>query len=498
LASDNLNISKKLNLPSKIHFLGIGGAGMNPLAGICLKNGIKVTGSDSTPNANQDELRALGADIWTPHSLSELKKRQLPQVCAFSTAILPTNPEYNYLKEQGVQFWHRSDLLKAIADNFDKQIVISGTHGKTTTTAMLVWILEQAGINPCWVLGGVLKGLGSYGWNDEQHEVFIFEGDESDQSFLKSNPYIGLVTSLEPDHLENYNNSFEVQIKKFQEFAQKSQYFICSTGCKNAVEHLSKFANVIYGVNLDSVPCNGIYDVFQIEKETYEVFSKICLASSGDEREAWGQLDLPNYPGLHNKLNALGAVAIAHKLGINPLKALLYLKTFPSAYRRFDIIGTTQSGITVVDDYAHHPTEVRAAINAGKELLKEQNKGGKLIVLFQPHLPTRLRDLWKEFTECFEGADKVFLADLYIARGEPIAGIDSKNLAAEIKHPNLTHLAGPATNLIEPTTSTARENDLILILGAGDITYIRETLFNNLRLKEFPKIAKADKFCGKN
>ncbi len=474
--------SEHLKLPNRIHFLGIGGAGMNPLAGICLRNGVKVTGSDSTPNKNQDELRALGADIWTPHSLDELKHRELPEVCAYSTAITDSNPEYKYLKETGVQFWHRSDLLQAIANQFEKQIVISGTHGKTSTTAMLIWILEKAGLKPCWVLGGVLKGLGSYGWNNEQREIIIFEGDESDQSFLKSSPYIGLVTSLEPDHLENYQNSFEVQIQKFQEFAKKSEFFVCSKNCETASDKLGEFASFCFGKK-DST------NEFEIDQNNSQNFYN---------DQAIGIIDMPLCPGEHNKINALGAMLCASKLGVSPSEALNHLKDFPGIYRRFEIIGTTEHGITVIDDYAHHPTEVAAAIGAGKELLKNKAKNGKLIVLFQPHLPTRLRDLWKEFTECFAEADQFFLADLYIARGKPLPGVDSKHLAKEIKHPRFAHIEGSLDNLVKAAIQSARPNDLILILGAGDITYIRETLFNNLRLMDFPEMAQADQICGKN
>ncbi|MDX1919161.1 MAG: UDP-N-acetylmuramate--L-alanine ligase [Candidatus Caenarcaniphilales bacterium] len=467
-------------LPKSIHFLGIGGAGMNPLSGICLKNGITVTGSDSTANKNQEELRKLGADIWTPHSLEELKRRPLPEVCAYSTAILPTNEEYKYLKEQGVEFWHRSDLLRAIASQFKKQIVISGTHGKTTTTAMLIWLLERAGLKPCWVLGGVLKDLGSYGWNNEQREVFIFEGDESDQSFLKSNPFIGLVTSLEPDHLENYQNSFKVQIQKFQEFAEKSKTFICSNSCS---QHFDQSA-LIYSDVSTARPDASWSLSDSSDSSPIKVLKTLDLSKKSNIKNTSTEtLKIPKAPGKHNMLNALGAIAIADLLDISIEDSIKNLYEFPGIYRRFEIIGKTENGITVVDDYAHHPTEVKAAIEAGRRYLKEQNSNGHLIVLFQPHLPTRLRDLWKEFTKCFEGADHLFLSDLYIARGEHLPGIDCTNLAKQIKHNSLNFIEGSPNNLVEPVLKLAESGDLILILGAGDITYIRETLYEKLRLK---------------
>ena len=422
-------MKNKLNLPSKIHFIGIGGAGMNPLAGICLKAGIKVTGSDSTPNKNQDELRALGADIWTPHSAEELAERELPDICVYSTAIPDNNPEVIYLKEKGVQFWHRSDLLEKIANNFEKQIVIAGTHGKTTTTAMLVWILEKAGLKPCWVLGGVLKGLGSYGWS-EQREIFVFEGDESDQSFLKSKPYIGLVTSLEPDHLENYNNSFEEQIKKFGEFADKCENFICH-------ENIQKY-----------------FSINNLQTYKYSTLLKDKLQISGE----------------HNYLNALGALSIINNLNIKNTKtffeqAIDYLKDFSGIYRRFEIIGTTQYNITVIDDYAHHPAEIRAVISSAKQAAK-----GKIYAVVQPHRYSRLKDLFVEFVDCFEGCEQVFVSPVYTA-GEAPNGVTAEDLANSIAEKGIlvryfecpSSLTGFLTPFLEP-------GDMILCMGAGSIT----------------------------
>ena len=472
-SSAAFNQENKLSLPQRIHFLGIGGAGMTPLAGICLREGVQVSGSDKTPNQNQIELKDNGADIWSPHSLDELKGKKLPEVCVYSTAIPADNEEFQYLKENGVEFWHRSDLLQRIANQFEKQIVISGTHGKTTTTAMLVWILEKAGLKsglkPCWVLGGLLNDLGSFGWSD-QREVFVFEGDESDQSFLKSNPYIGLVTSLEPDHLENYNNSFDVQIDKFQEFAKKSQFFISTKECAGAQPSMTDEAIMGKEISLynEQTALNGI------------IFGK------------------------HNRLNASAALK-AYEIFISDRdnkssqtpkafiqSAIEYLKDFPGIYRRFELIGTTETGITVIDDYAHHPTEVRAAIKAGKDFLQEKGKSGKLIALFQPHLPTRLRDLWNEFINCFQEADELLINDLYVARGREIEGINSQNLIREIqKARSVIYCPGKPESLIEQTLKIVRQNDLVLILGAGDITNIRETLLDKLRLKDFSSLTSA-------
>ncbi|MDJ0625578.1 MAG: UDP-N-acetylmuramate--L-alanine ligase [Candidatus Caenarcaniphilales bacterium] len=489
---DSQQLKSHLKLPSSIHFIGVGGAGMNPLAGICLKNGVKVTGSDNSHNKNQEELRSLGGDIWIGHSELELKNRELPEACVFSTAINPSNEEYVYLKNKGVKLWHRSDLLQEIAKQFEKQIVISGTHGKTSTTALVIWILQKAGLNPCWVLGGVLNGLGSYGWNDYQREIFVFEGDESDQSFLKSTPFIGLITSIEADHLENYDNSFAVQISKFIEFIEKSEKTVFAYPSAEELlnysdpllDHpwlskaLRKKQSISYGLRSEQISLD-----FSV---TFKDENSLIFISDSEENA----IKIPpinNAPGKHNCLNAIAAIACAKQLGIEAKDAVKLLNDFPGIYRRFEFVGETKNGISIVDDYAHHPSEVKAAISAGKEYLNQKQLGlnekkGKLIVLFQPHLPTRLRDQWSGFLSCFDEADTVFLNDLYIARGEPIPGIDSANLAKQINHKDLTYVGGSPENLINPVSAIAENNDLILILGAGNITYIRETLLTNLRL----------------
>jgi UDP-N-acetylmuramate--alanine ligase len=455
---------------------------MNPLAQICSRLGIKITGSDKAENQNLLDLRSQGATIWTPHSLAQLQEQRLPAVCAFSTAITPDNQEFKYLKDNNVTFWHRSDLLKVLADQFSKQIVISGTHGKTSTTAMLAWLLGKLNHNPSWVLGGILKSMGACGWsssaNQSRGDVFVFEGDESDQSFLKSNPYIGLVTSLEPDHLENYQNSFKVQIGKFQEFARKSQNFIVNSDCKNAQEHLVNLAKITYGIH------NAHW---KINPQNYTV-SFQSSPSSTESVSSTQALNLEHSPGFHNAVNALGAVAAYFEYSQKEIRtqsideAIQALNEFPGIYRRFDLVGKTKEEITVIDDYAHHPTEIKAAIKAAREYLNRKNSSGRLIVAFQPHLPTRLRDLWTEFTLSFEEADLLFLSDLYIARGKAIEGIDCQHLAEQIKHPKLEFIPGPPENLVNPLISKANPEDLILILGAGDITNIRETLLEKLRL----------------
>lgn len=446
---DNLNKISLEGLP--LHFIGIGGMGMNPLAHISLALGARVTGSDqSTANNNFFELIEKGANIWSPHAKSKLKNlKNKPELTVCSTAITETNEELQYIKNDKRQIIHRSDLLEIIANHAQRQIVITGTHGKTTTTSLLVHILKYAGLEPSWLIGGKTQNLPAGHWSGNNN-IFIYEGDESDQSFLKTNPYYSIITSIEPDHLENYNNSFDVQIDKFKEFAQKSKHCLVCSDSEIIQKHL-------------------LTD------------NSLSLKQYSEKELANYNIELSGLDGTHNKLNALACIKLAQDLGVNIETSLEALKTFGGVSRRFERI-KTNCDITLIDDYAHHPTEIISTIKAGRELLDKQKSSGRLIVIFQPHLPTRLRDLWNEFLHAFNEADIVYICDLYIARGVPIPEINSQKLVEQINHKDLTYCEGNPYNVIDILKNKIKLDDLILILGAGDITNIREPLARVLHL----------------
>ena len=446
-------------LPRSLHFIGVGGAGMNPLADLCLSIGISVSGSDKGDIRNLSDFIDRGASLWSGHDASKLllleNANKLPEACVISTAIEKTNPELEFFTERKIPVLHRSDLLKLISERFAKRIVISGTHGKTSTTSLLIWILEKAGLKVSWLVGGIINSLGASKLRTDG-DIFVFEGDESDQSFLKTNPTHGLITSIEPDHLENYENSFDVQVSKFVEFAKKAE-------------------NLFVNENLPYL------QKIKTERET-----KIIEYGFKAQASIAEKINMPKLRGLHNISNALGAIGIAQELGVEPEKAVEYLSDFPGIYRRFELVFKDYDrNISVIDDYAHHPTEIKEAIRCAKALCSKdaEHEGGKLITLFQPHLPTRLRDLWEEFKTCFEGSDLLILSDLYLARGSHIEGINSKNLAAEMNHKNMIYCPGKPENMLSEALSSICPNDVILILGAGDITNIREQLAKEIVLR---------------
>ncbi len=428
---------------------------MNPLARICLQSNCKVSGSDKNEINNIKELSALGANLWISHNVEKLKQIELPDVCVISTAIEKNNPELIYLQSQNVKIWHRSDLLQCIANNFKYQIVISGTHGKTTTTALTAWLFENLGLNPSWLIGGEIKGLDSSALK-KNSEIFIFEGDESDQSFLKTNPSHGIITYIEPDHLENYENSFDIQISKFKEFAKKANFLLYNGNCPN----VKKIVN--------DLKHNNSFDYMQNADELIK------------------NIEIPNLKGKHNCYNALIGITLAESFGANKHNCLNILKDFNGVKRRFEHIFTSSKNIKIYDDYGHHPTEIEVAINCAKDLLKKENSNGRLVVLFQPHLPTRLRDLWENFKNCFKGADILYIADLYLARGQHLENINSMRLVNEMNHEKpeerVEYCGNDFSEIVKTILQSLKQNDLLLILGAGDITKIGKLFKENLSL----------------
>lgn len=436
-----------------IHFLGIGGAGMNPLARLACQQDYHVSGSDKQSNnfilELIDDFQLNIQNIWTNkhcqdnlHQYIQSNNILSPKIiCVASTAIPKDNAEILYCKKNNIQVIHRSDLLEYFASKADKEIVITGTHGKTTTTALVTWICQQANLNPSWLIGSTPKNIKASHWNNKNN-IFIYEGDESDKSFLKSNPDIGIITCIEPDHLENYNNSFDEQKAEFQKFKSK---------CK-----------ILIDASQDN---NLLMTEFQAIKDS---------------------IILENLFGEHNKFNAFLAMKACQYLDININEALEYIKTFPGLYRRFEYLPV--KNFHVFDDYAHHPTEVEEAIKAGRQyIIDKQLNNSRLIICFQPHLPTRFQAQWTKFLHCFQNADILIFLDLYLARGQHIDNINSQTFVKELENiytKDLTYCPGKPYNIIKVLNNKIQSDDVILLLGAGDITTIREQLIQSLSLFE--------------
>lgn len=447
------------DLNDNIHFIGIGGIGMSALARLLLAQGKKVSGSDKSEGAITDELKALGADICIGHKSENLGNAQ---AVVISTAINRENPELKLALEKEIPIFHRSEVLAHLASG-KELIAVSGTHGKTTTTGMISQILLSCGKDPSVVVGGVFAYMKANA-HAGNGRCFVAEADESDRTHATLSSQIAVVTNIEADHMENYPGGFEQVLSTMASFANlaKQAVVLCAddAGCRSLVPSL-KNKIVSYGVSADSdyrlktEPDSCEFDVFKNGRH----LGKCSLL----------------VPGTHNKLNALAAIAVCMELGLAFEEVSKAIAGFGGVARRFEQLGES-CGVLVVDDYGHHPTEVRATLEAAQQFKKKREKDGRIVALFQPHQPGRLRDLWDEFSESFKDADQLFLADVYVARGGAIEGINSESFSLAVKHENVTYLAGPVADLPSKLRPYLRSGDIVLTIGAGDITNVGRAL----------------------
>jgi len=451
-------------ITAPIHFIGLGGIGMSAIARVLLAQGRQVSGSDQHDSELMQELAALGAKIFVGHAAANAKDAG---VIVVSTAIASANPEIAYARDNGLPVMHRSDLLRYLSKS-SKLVAVSGTHGKTTTTGMISQVLLDCGFDPSVVVGGIFARIAA---NSRlgKGEYFVAEADESDRTHGQVTSYIAVITNIEADHLENYPGGLR-QIKDVMiSFANKTScaVVICQDDyeCRSIMHEIAA-PKITYGkLNLDSSPA---YQYESLEGSGMRVYKGSTVL---------GELTL-GVPGEHNKLNALAAIAVATELGAEFAALAASLADFRGVDRRFQLIGE-HNGITVVDDYAHHPTEVVATLQAAKQYLQQRRTecGGapelkRVVALFQPHQPTRLRDLWDDFVKAFAGADCVLIADVYVARGTPIEGVTSQRLVQCISHRDIHYIEGSADELARKVMPYLRSGDLLLTIGAGDVTKV--------------------------
>jgi len=454
-------------MTAPVHFIGLGGIGMSAIARLLLAQGRAVSGSDQSDSEIMQELAALGAKTFVGHAATNVKDAGAVVV---STAIVASNPEIIQARELNLPIVHRSDLLRQLSKSY-KMIAISGTHGKTTTTGLVSQVLIDCNFDPSVVVGGIFTKIGSNG-RYGNGEYFVAEADESDRTHADFASFISVITNIEADHLENYPGGLR-QIKDVMiSFANKSKHavVICQDdpGCL-AIMHEISARKITYGrYSAHNAP---IYQYESLEGGGMRVYKG---------REVLGELCL-SVPGEHNKQNAVAAIAVAMEIGGKFEDIANSIASFNGVNRRFQLIGTV-NGIQVVDDYAHHPTEVVATLQAAKQYIKDPaHKLKRVVALFQPHQPGRLRDFWNDFVAAFSQADLVLLADVYIARGSAIEGINSEKLVHALKHANAHYLEGPATKLVSKILPHIKPGDLVITIGAGDITKVGPLLLEALK-----------------
>ncbi len=448
-----------------IHFVGIGGAGMSGLALILHNLGYTVTGSDRAASAVTRDLTRQGIRVFRRHEASNIQGADL---LVFSSAVPRDNPELAAAREARIPVMRRAEMLGEIM-RMKFSVAVSGTHGKTTTTSMIGSILNAARLSPTLIVGGIVRKLNTNAQLGK--DVYaVIEADEYDRSFLVMYPSMAVVTTLEADHLDCYKDLDEIK-NAFVEFCNKVPFYGCNVLCidePNIQEILPRIAKnvVTYGL----LP-QAHYTAREI---AYEGMGSHFSAYAQDE--LIGRFSL-RIPGEHNLKNALGSIAVARELGIAADKIRKGLADFAGVRRRFEIKGT-RKGITVIDDYGHHPTEIRATLKAARA------GGGRqrIVAVFQPHLYSRTRDFYRDFASAFLLADILVATDVYAARELPLPGITGGLIveaAREMGHTG-AHYVARKEKLAAFTKALLRKGDMVITLGAGDIWKYGEKLLKLL------------------
>ncbi|MFJ2660459.1 UDP-N-acetylmuramate--L-alanine ligase [Arthrobacter koreensis] len=439
----------------RVHFIGLGGAGMSAVARVMLGRGIEVSGSDARDSAGLRALEALGADVHVGHDAANIAGARTVVV---STAIRADNPELAAAEAAGIRVLHRSEALAAAMEGREV-VAVAGTHGKTTTTAMITVLLREAGLDPSFAIGGDVAALGVNAAAGSG-QMFVAEADESDGSFLNYSPRISVITNVEADHLDHYGTAEAVfaSFDRFVELLPEDGVLVACADDPGVRDLLARNVGSpvrTYGYSADA-------DVRISGTESDGRRSASTLHFRHDHRDREQRLEL-QVPGRHNVLNAAAAFTVALALGVDPDAAARGLGTFSGAARRFEPKGEAR-GVRVFDDYAHHPTEVAAALQAARAVAGSH----AVHVLFQPHLFSRTRNFAAEFAQALDLADSVTVLPIYPAREDPIPGVTSELITARLKTPSA--VASDAGTAVREIAGRAVSGDIVLTVGAGDVT----------------------------
>ena len=455
-----------------IHFIGVGGIGMSGIAEVLCNLGFNVSGSDLKRSKNTDRLETLfSAKIYEGHAAENVGDAQ---VVVYSSAVREDNPEVVYAREHGIPVIPRAEMLAELMVLKPYAVAVAGTHGKTSTTSMIATVLGHAGIDPTTVVGGVVETLGSNA-RLGQSDWFVTEADESDRSFLMLYPTIAVVTNIDKEHMESYKGMDDV-VQCFTDFVNKVPFFGAAVICLDdpnvqLIIPNIKRRRVTYGMTAQA-------DVSAHEISYDNDFGSSFQVRQGD-REL-GSIRLP-VPGKHNVYNALAATAVALEMDVPFERIVEAFAQFRNANRRFQFKGEI-GGVTVIDDYGHHPTEILATLSAAKN----SAPGRRTVVIFQPHRYSRTQELMDEFALAFNNADVLYVLDIYAASETPIDGITAEVLTENIKkygHKNATYL-GDIETAVELVIPELQAGDLVLTLGAGTVTRLSDEFVEKLSEKK--------------
>lgn len=445
-----------------IHLIGIGGTGMGPLAKVFLEMGHTVSGSDLQPSDTTDYLENIGATVYFKHAARNV---QGATSVIYSSAIPFQNPEIVAAKQNGIAVLHRSEVLAQLL-NTRRGIAVGGAHGKTTITSMLALCLENAGLDPTILIGAHFTPFGP-GAKYGQGQFVVAEADESDGSFLRYRPEVAIVTSIEPDHLENYNGTFEALIAGYRQFLNN---------CLPTGLRLIGIDDTVASSISQEYECTtyGFSPYAQWRAEVLELNQERARFRVYNQGAFVGDFQLC-VPGRHNISNALACIVVADYAGLSVLEIQRALALFTGAQRRFQI-ASSKKGVLVVDDYAHHPTEVAATIRAAREGWPSK----QIVAVFQPHRYSRTKLLFKEFSGSFKEADVVVITDIYAPPPEqPIPEISAAVLAnriREIPGPKAVYHIPRQEDVVPFLSKWLTANDLVLVMGAGPIWRVARDL----------------------
>jgi UDP-N-acetylmuramate--alanine ligase len=454
-----------------IHFIGIGGVGMSGIAEVLVNSGFKVSGSDLKGSEVTKRLESLGVEFREGHRAENVGEAD---VVVRSTAVREDNPEIVEAKRRSVPVIPRAEMLAELMRLKPYSVAVAGSHGKTTTTSMVATVLGHAQLDPTVVVGGVVKSFGSTA-RIGQSDLMVVEADESDRSFLMLTPTIAIVTNIDREHMDYYDDMDDVR-DCFVKFVNKVPFYGTAVLCLDdphvqaVIPHVKR-RRITYGLSAQAdVSAHGIRfnqgygSSFNVWRGAEEV----------------GEVSL-RAPGLHNVYNALAAIAVGFELKVPFEQITKALAEFTNADRRFQFKGE-EAGVLVVDDYGHHPTEIKATLAAAKI----GSAGRRIVVLFQPHRYTRTQDQMDEFARSFNNADVLYVTDIYAASEDPIEGVTAEALTDAVKrygHKNAEYV-GPLEGAAQTLRDQLREGDMLITLGAGSVYRAGEQVLGLLRERD--------------
>jgi len=474
------------NKNKSIHFIGMGGIGMSGIAKILSELNYKISGSDIKDSPTLFSMAERGATVFVGHHEDNINDAGLIVV---SSAISGDNPEIIAAKRNNIPIVHRAQMLSLIVSGNISELTnqvsigITGTHGKTTTSGMVGLMFEYAGMKPTIVVGGQMPvlntnsklGAGTY---------FIAELDESDGTITLYKPDIRVITNLELDHSDHYIGGMDQLFDTFEKYINNLPgdatviINLDSEGNRKLLEKLPEKSSKIltYSIEEDSPHFNKAkFKAIDIKTEGFKSSFKVLY-----DNDLFGEIEII-IPGKHNISNTLSAIAVGIEAGLGLEKVLNGISKFSGMRRRFQIIGEINNA-KIVDDYAHHPTEISATLLTAKQIVKKEG-GGRVVAVFQPHRYTRLSCFWDDFRKCFKNADVVYICDVYSANEKPIKDINSEKLSKCMEHNDVHYISGPIEQVAENIKDQIKPSDLVLTLGAGNITKLGNILLEKIEKK---------------